>query len=257
MPTITWKGKPSLFTAGVNTVLVEQPNSPKYSFKNNSAVCTRRYKGLHSLCISSMPALGTVGTGDMSGWIVTGVDINREPRQIGELIVEWGVSPNGGASGTGLVLPSDEIGLMPFEINPNVERHPFFNDLTQEEREIVRGWVAAPTVAARTSEAAKIVGKPHQALAQNLAAKLFKGIETYYFAGWTYTWTTYSFSLPSTMDSGSYIDTPGGPLASLLASNTEIDWLREADSLDPGTYPYKKTKTWVGASNGHWDSDLY
>lgn len=251
MPTVVWKGKSSLFTAGVNTTLVEQPDSPQYVL-GEKAVCVRKFKGLHSLCISSAVGRGTLGTGSMSGWMVSKCTINRLPKQIGELVIEYEAFASGsGGPGGSLVLPPDEFDLNPFEINPRIERNPYFNDLDSDMRKKVEIAV----------QSRKSLGSPEydalNALGLILAAKITKGIETYYKVGWTYTWTTYSWDEPASVDGGGYIDSPAGPLSSLLSGASGYDWLRQADVLTNNGSYYKLTQSWMGANDGHWDTDLY
>jgi hypothetical protein len=248
---ISWSGNPSLFTGGVNTVLVEQPDSPIYEFTRTTAKCTRKFRGLHSLCLSDALSPGTVGSGDMSGWIVSKSTINRLPKQIGELVIEYDATAAGGAGGVA-VLPLDEYDLQPFEINPRTEQNPFFNDLTADERADVRRAVDSQDDAVRSTKYAAL-----GTLAKKLADKLIAGRDSFYLAGWTYTWSSYSWDLPDTIDNGGYIAAPGGPLETLIASNSSVTWLRQCDHLEWTGHCYKITRTWLGAPNGHWDTDLY
>jgi len=245
MPAIIWKGKSDLFTAGVNTVLVEQADSPEYVF-GEKVTCVRKFKGLHSLCVSSAISRGAIGTGDMAGFWVTRSLVRRQARQIGELVIEYEAYD----SSSGASLPPDEYGLHPFEVNPKTEQHPLFASLTEAERELVRGWVDAPDPTTRATNKALVTG----ALAQQLGGKLLSGIETYYLAGWTYSWSLYSWSIPTVVDGG-YVETPGGPLNGYLGSG--VDWLRQADDLTFDGSNHKLTRTWLGGPTGQWDADLY
>jgi hypothetical protein len=76
-------------------------------------------------------------------------------------------------------------------------------------------------------------------------------------ASWTYTWTTFSWSLPDVVDNGGYLTSPGGPLETLLASNSDLTWLRECDRLEWVGTCYKLTRTWLGAITGHWPEGIY
>jgi len=250
--TIVWKGKSSLFTAGVNTVLVEAPDSPKYTFAT-PFTCIRKFTGLHSLCIASAPFPRSYGVGSMAGWMIKQSTVDRKPKQIGELTIEYvgagGDSGGGGDPGPGAILPPDEYGLHPFEVNPKLEQHPLFASLDRATRAAVRTAVDSQTSATRDSSYTGL-----STLAKKLADKLLEGKETYYLAGWTYTWSTYSWAIPGLTDGGT-IETPGGPLASYLG--TGVDWLRHADDLDFNGQHHKKTLTWLGGPAGHWDSELY
>ncbi len=245
MPSIVWKGKADLFTGGVNTVLVEQPDSPEYVL-GERVTCVRRYRGLHSLCVSSALAKGTLGSGSMSGYIVTQSVVKRLPKQIGELVISYEAN----ASGSGQQLPPDEYSLKPFEVNPRIESHPAFSTLDEDDQEKVRAWIDAPDPATK----AKLKLLVTDATAQLLGQKRLKGIETYYLAGWTYTWSLYSWTIPTLVDGG-YIETPSGPLSGYLGSG--LDWLRQADDLDYNGTHYKLTRAWLAGPSGHWDADLY
>jgi hypothetical protein len=251
MPTVVWKGKSALFTAGVNTTLVEQPESPNYKFGDRST-CTRTFKGLHSLCLSSAVGRGTIGTGSMSGWVVTSCEVKRESKQIGTLVIEYEATAAGGGGTGALTLPPDEFELVPFEINPRLEQHPNFSAITADERKNVRLAVDSQDDTKLAAAYALLTGD-----AVDLADQLRKGVETYYWAGWTYTWSTYSWDIPSSVSAGGVIETPAGPLASLIATNPGIDWLRQADTLNFDGTKYKLSSVWLGAAGGHFDPDLY
>ena len=247
MPTVTWKGSSSYMTAGVNTTLVEQPNSPTYVFGEKTK-CTRRFKGLHSLCLSSAPAKGALGSGAMTGYYVVQSTVTREPKQVGELVIEYEAY----ASSSGATLPPDEFSLKPFETNPKLERNPFFATLTKDDLDQVRDCIENADPALRLDVYNTLaLSVP---LAADLVDKLLAGQETYYLAGWTYSWSSYSWTIPTVSDGGT-IETPGGPMTGLLG--TGIDWLRQADDLDFDGSKYKLTKTWLGGPDGHWDTDLY
>lgn len=246
MPTVVWKGRSDLFTAGVNTVLVEQPDSPQWVFADRIAA-VQKFRGLHSLALSSRQLKGTAGSGAWTGYRVAKCTVNRMPKQIGELIIEW----EGAGGETGQQLNATTYGLMPSELNPRLERHPYFEDLTEAEREIVRQWVDASTQTARAKAKDQISGA-NAAIMTALGEKLLRGQDAYYLAGWVYTWTTYWWDLP-TIDPGGYITTPGGPLAGLLGSS--LAWLRLADEHDFDGNQHRLTTTYKGVD---WiDSDLY
>jgi hypothetical protein len=247
MPTVIWKGRSDLFTAGVNTTLLEQPDSPQWVY-GDKIRCVKKYRGLHSLCLSSAPYKGTAGSGALAGMVVAQSTVNRLPKQVGELVIEY----VGAGGQTGQQLNPDTFGLMPTEVNPRLENHPLFEDLTDAEREIVRSWVDSSTAGTRAAEKAKLTGQPNEAIALQLGAKLLRGQDSYYLAGWTYTWSTYWWSMP-TFDEGGYIATPGGPLAGLLGSG--LAWLRLADEHDFDGSQHRLTSAWRGVD--FIDTDLY
>jgi hypothetical protein len=97
-----------------------------------------------------------------------------------------------------------------------------------------------------------------------LADWLRQGIETYYLAGFKYTWKHHTFILDtSLLDVGGHIDVAptGGPLAGTMDFGGEqIDWLRLADFPEPvgvNGSCYRISSTWLGGPAGHWDAVLY
>lgn len=249
MPTVVWKGKSSLFTAGVNTTLVEQPDSPKYKFGDRST-CTRKFKGLHSLCLSSAVGQGAVGTGDMSGWVVANCDVERESKQIGTLVIEYEATAAVGG-GPGLVLPVDTASCHPFEINPRVETHPNYQSFDADMFKEVQACANMAIPGERDRLYSALTAEEKQ-----LVDFITRGVETFYLAGVSYTWTSYSWDFPSDYSSGGFIESPAGPIASELA-DLGLSWLRQADDVESlGSY-FRHSRTWMGAPSGHWSPDLY
>jgi hypothetical protein len=117
--------------------------------------------------------------------------------------------------------------------------------------------VQASSVAARAAAKLVMTGDPddpipHLELALKLGNKMLRGTENYYLAGWTYTWTTYWWELP-TVVKGGYTETPVGPLAGHLGDSTA--WLRNADELDYDGTQHRLIRSWRGIDA--WDADLY
>jgi hypothetical protein len=250
MPEIIWKGRSDLFTDGENTTLLEAPDSPQWIF-GDKIRCIRKYRGLHSLCFASAPFKGTAGSGAMAGLVVAQSTVNRMPKQVGELVIEW----HGAGEQTGQQLTPDTYGLMPTEVNPSLQSHPYFSTLTESHVSLVNAWVSASTALARSESKAKVLAiTPTETknLAVKLGEKMIRGQDSYYLAGWTYTWTSYWWTLPTVNDGGS-IETPGGPLAGLLGSS--LAWLRLADEHDFDGTQHRLTRAWRGVDA--IDSDLY
>jgi hypothetical protein len=260
---LVWKGKASLFTGDVNTVLVEDADSPQYNF-GEKITCTRKYSGLHSLCLASAlykgisgipanlpPAYGGL---DMTGWYVAKSTVNKRDKQIGHLIVEW-EGPSYGFGSYPETTKPDTWSLTPTDINPRIELHTRYAAFTKEERAAIRAWVDAPNEEDRDEALASlpaVVNSARLSMAYELGEKILSGQDSYYIAGWTYTWTSYYWAIPAVSDGGR-IETPTGPMAGLLG--TGLVWLRKADEADFDGTIYKLTRTWLGADK--WDTDLY
>jgi hypothetical protein len=238
---VTWKP--------VAPGLVEQANSPQLEYTGNSARRTRSFKGLHSLCLTSIPYPGTIGTAADAGWVVESSSVAREKGDIGILTVVWIPAPFV-IIGT-IPLPPDEAGIAPTALNPKIERHPRYNSLTPQQLQNVQDALAAGA-GGDTSKA--YLDLP--ARGQELYTKISQGWETFYLAGMTYSWAKYYYSLPA-LSLGSYPETPGGPLAPYLRN---MSCLRAADSLVWAQYCWKLTRTWLAMPNlpgTCWDPQLY
>jgi hypothetical protein len=227
---------------------------------------TRIYKGTYVLCVQSQPARGTFGTGALAGWVVNQSTVTQERGTIGKLSIEWEA---GGAYATS-PLPIGEPHLEPQELYPKIERNAYFQGSS--------GISGAPTtpIAYTTiqlaynalynsqqagSSAAWQAGSNlsgDQLLHFNeLLAKLQQGEETYYLAGWRYSYELFSYTFP-TIFRGAFIQQPGGPFSNVLPAGTS--WLRLADNVVPAGVNgsmWKLTLNYVGGPNGHWDPDIY
>lgn len=257
---------------GPTNALVMAPTSPKLQYTDRVRA-TDIYMGAQSVCVANMLARGTFGTGFRTGWVVNQCTVDTQRGTIGTLTYEWEA---GGSSAT-QPLPIGTPSLKPQELYPKIERNGIFAGIDATTISIVYNALYLATNAqgqvlgGDQFLTAKIInggpdGQGHYtsgtaatqlALAQNLLSKMMIGEETYYLAGWRYTYEVYSYTAP-TVGPGGIIGTPGGPYAGILPGN--VSWLRLADDLDPaGVHGsmYKLNVTWLGGPNGHWDSDIY
>ena len=85
--------------------------------------------------------------------------------------------------------------------------------------------------------------------------KLIRGTENFYLAGFRYSWTRAYWSIAGTINLGGYIESPGGPLTGMFPAG--ISWLRQADDVKFTGQHFRYTVSWLGAPDGHWDTDLY
>lgn len=229
MSTPTW--------IGPDDELIEQPNSPKYQF-GEKCVAVRTYRGPFDLCVASALARGTIGTDDMAGFQVASSEVTKEPRGIGQLVITWEAY----SSSSGQSLPPDQYGVEPFEINPDLKKHPRYESLTDAEiQEVDDVFNKAST-------------EELDGLSAELLAKLLRGQTSYYLVGFRYTWTKAFWSISGTVDGGGYVEAPGGPLSGIFPT---MAWLRQADHVQFTGQYFLVTKSWVGAPTGHWDEDLY
>lgn len=233
-----------------------------------------------SLCYASQPPRGAFGTSNFNsiginrtGWVVNQSTVSNQRGGIGKLTIEWEA---GGAYAT-MALPVGNFSLKPQELYPKIERAGCFAGITAMTLNIVYNAVYSATNSsgnmlggesllttqiADTKNGYNSTTAPVQlALAQKLLGKLLKGEETFYLAGWRYTYEEFSYTRP-TVSNGGIIGTPGGPLAGGLPSG--VAWLRLADDLDPAGVAgsmYKLNVNWLGGpvfgGVGYWDTDVY
>ena len=250
---------------GPTNALVLAPESGGVSLTDRIR-STDVYMGTYALCASNLLARGTFGSGGRAGWVVNQCSLQSLRAGIGKLTIEWEA---GGTSATN-PLPVGNCSLKSQELYPKVERNAYFQGTS--------GITGAPTTpidyktiqlaynalyAATQNGSASAKGAGDKLTGDQLKhfnklfSKLMAGEETYYLAGWRYTYDTYSYTLPSAFR-GAVVQTPSGPLSSVLPSG--VDWLRLADDVDPAGVAgsmWKRTWNYLGGPNGHWDVELY
>jgi len=151
--------------------------------------------------------------------------------------------------------PPDEFSVTPFEITPAIERNGYFSALTQDDLKKARGTFNAASAIGQTSIVNAIDGTTNKVLTKALVNKWLKGEETFYLAGLKFQHTLYSFVAPSA-SLGGIIQFPFGAFAGYVSS-AGMSWLRQSDEVIWSNGVWKLTRTWLGAPNGHWDTDLY
>lgn len=254
MSLLVWKGP----TNG----LVMTPDSPKFVYTDRVRV-TDIYMGPQSLCAANMLPRGTFGSGFRGGWVVNQCTMDTMRGTIGKLTFEW----EAGGGGATQPLPVGSFSLKPQELYPKIERAACFAGITYATVNAAYLALNSATnsggtqIATSTALAGWVTDPTQLTLANNLVAKLLMGEDTFYLAGWRYTYEVYSYS-PPYISRGGVPGTPGGPLAGALPSG--VSWLRLADDCDPAGVAgsmYKLTVTWLGGpvygGVGYWDSDVY
>lgn len=257
--------------------MVQAPNSPKLSMTDRTRV-TVVYMGKQTVCAANMLSRGTFGTGAFAGYVVNQCSCENARGDIGTLTIDWEA---GGSSAT-QPLPIGSFSCKPQELYPKIERAIYFFGLNPDMLNAVKNALdgACDTsgnripsqsilnkAAGLTQSSAGVWSTPttdqqnQLTLANKLLTKWKSGEETFYLAGWRYTYEVYSYTAP-TINRGGLPGTPGGPLAAELPAN--VSWLRLADDLDPAGVPgsaYKLTVTWLGGpiynGTGYWDTDIY
>lgn len=247
---------------GPTTTLVAAPNSPKISFTDRARE-TVVYMGPQSVCVANIIARGTLGSGAFSGFICNQCTVDSSKGNVGTLTIDW----EAGGSACGLALPSGSYSLKPQELYPKIERAACFQGITAATINAAYNYIysalnsSGSQIVSATSLSTWVTDPTQLTLANNLVAKLLKGEETFYLAGWRYTYEVFSYTAP-TINRGGVPGTPGGPLYGNLPSG--VSWLRLADDLEPSGAPgsmYKLTVTWLGGpiygGTGYWDTDVY
>jgi hypothetical protein len=126
--------------------------------------------------------------------------------------------------------------------------------------------------------------------ALEIIQKYWRGEETPYVVGYQITWSSFYFR-PPYLNPGGYIEDPiyeaspllpdyfwspdfpptsatvfdllddvnpqGYSTSGLPGGGVSISWLRKADELDYERTWFKVTRTWIGSTLGHWDTELY
>jgi hypothetical protein len=253
MSLIIWRGTTLLF-AGSDTGQFVASDRIRF---------TDTLFGPINLCYSSMPPRGAFGTVnfngigiDRSGWVCNQASVTNQRAGIGKMTIEWEA---GGAYATA-ALPVGTFSMKPQELYPKIERNPFFSGITYQTIQQVYSALYAQTQTGGSTAYNAIQNNtnPTQvALGNALLNKLLNGEETYYLAGWRYTYESFSYSRPSPAIGGD-VETPGGPMNGALPSN--VSWLRLADDVDPAGVNgsmYRRSLTYLGGPSGHWDLDIY
>jgi hypothetical protein len=214
------------------------------------------YRGPYIAAYDGLLARGTFGTAARLGWVVTSSKVESEKGGVGKLTINW----EAGGTYAWPPLPCDEFTLAALELYPSIERAGYFNGITAVTAALAKACGTGSTAMARAAayDQITLISDPtQQALGLSLAAKYSRGEETFYLAGWRYVWTSYSYSLPSTT-LGAMIQAPLGPLYGYFSGS--ISFLRLADDLQSAGVNgscFKVSRTWLGAPDGYWDSDIY
>ncbi len=237
MATPTWKGP--------TDQLVEANNSPTYELSER-VIKTRIYHGLYSYCESLLPdySRGTIGTGSESGYLVSRTTLAKLRGNIGQMTIQWEAS----SDSSGQTLPSDEVAVIPDNLNPRLEAHPNYAVLDDVDMQNVENALRANTRQERLVTDAFLTAE-----GLDLVTRIRRGNESFYLAAFRYSWVTHSWTIPSSTRGG-FVESPGGPLASYFTGT--ISWLREADALQYQSGIWRRTRTWLGGPAGHFDPDL-
>jgi hypothetical protein len=242
-----WKGP-------VNS-LVEAPDSPTLSTSLGGPSKTRSYFGTHAMALAGLLSPGTIGTGDMAGWLVISSTVTRQRGGIGKLVNVFGAGGSNGAA-SGQALPPDKMRITPFEINPALEKNKRYQSggtypLTDADFSTIE----------RALKAYENPGSPAISLTTgqtDLFKKKKRGQTNFYLSGFYYTWTRSYWWMTGAVNLGGYIETPSGPLATFLPSATA---LRTADDLQWDGTKFEYTCRWVifptAAATLQLDPDLY
>ena len=223
-----------------------------------------------ALCYGIQPPRGAFGTNSFNGmainragWVVNQSTVNYMRGAIGKLVIEW----EAGGAQAYMALPTPDFSLEPQELYPKIERAGCFVGITYATLNAVYNCLYLATNASgaqlitSTSLDSYVTDPTQNSLAHNLLSKLLKGEETFYLAGWKYSYFFYSYTMP-TLSAGGVIRTPGGPLAGNLPAG--VAWLRLADKTEPAGVNgsmYKTTVSYIGGPTmggvNYWDSDVY
>ncbi len=153
------------------------------------------------------------------------------------------------------VMPPDDFALEPAEINPPIERNPYFAALTQNDLDLAHHAFKSATADGKITIDGAIAASPNKVLIVSLVQKWLRGEKTYYLASYKFKHTLHTFNAPDAHPGG-VIQQPFGAFAGYVAGSG-LHWLRQADNVEWTNGLWKLTRTWYGAPSGHWDPDLY
>lgn len=227
--------------------LVEDAASGEYSFADTQTF-TQIYNGRYADCVAGAVPKGTVGSGATAGYIVQSCKVTKAGGERGRLMIVWE-----GYGGGGGVLPEDEFGLDPQDLNPATEKHTTFNSVTPEQF----AWVT--TAIFNAEETSATAARDRIIAAGGQVKKLYdvmkRGNTNFYKPCFTYYWIQHFTSQPS-FNTGGYTETPGGPLGSTI-SGLGLSCLREADKIEYSGGIWRRTRTWRCVADSYWDPILY
>lgn len=255
--------------------LIEQPTSRAIK-SDGKLTHTRIYVAAYSVCATAVKLQNTLGSGDLTGYIVQSSTLTPQRGEWATLTDVWvSVDPET------TPLPLDTFSLQSQDLNPSVEKNiafaacaadtarynasgatgvtPDHKTLIQWAREAGFGTDASSNIAWNA-----LVGfstspggaKFDQALV--LADLLRRGVQNFYKASFVYTWER-SFVAEPEISVGGFIETPGGPLADAIAA-LGLVCVRQADDLQNDGQFYRLSNRWICAQDDNdtfWEPVLY
>jgi hypothetical protein len=187
-------------------------------------------------------------------WIIENAKIRSGRGAVWTITITW--------QSIGGYLPPDEWNNKAEDLRPHLERHPIFASLQASDFAMVRLAFQAATVSGRQTALNQLQATSNPTLATQLFNKLLQGMEEYYLAGSRYTWSSYYLpgDVPTLSPGGVQYTSVGGPSGYVLPPG--YTWLRYADDDGQANYGplggiVKLTRTFIGAPNGVWDTDIY
>ena len=142
--------------------------------------------------------------------------------------------------------PPDEFDIESVELNPALDKHPRYKDLTYQMRLLVKNaniadnpdYVRVYEATINTITGSLSGSALQQKEAQELLYKKHKGIDSFYLSGYKITWSSY-FWKPQILNPGAYIEDPvqqGGLPAYFWSTTGEV-------SADPAQNIFSQTAT--------------
>lgn len=227
--------------------LIEQPDSRRRENGDNNTE-VRIYVAEYEVCKAAQKARNTVGTGDLTGYLIRSSVVEPIRGLAARLIDTW-VAGGDDADPETNPLPADEVSVVATNQAPSIERHPKYISLTPDVLKLVDDACKAPNAPTRAQVYAQL-----NATAKELVDLIMGGHQTFYLATLRYTWSTHYYSAPNSYRGG-WVEAPGGPLAGYFVGS--ISWLREADDLQQQDGIWRLTRNWLGGSHGNWSNKIY
>ncbi len=276
-----------------DSYLEELPDSPTIERgEQNTCVHTYRCDPVTAQSIVEFTSRGDL-QGDSSGnvWKVLGVRMSLSKGNSASVTIT-------SECVLGLDTPPDEFTIDVIEFNPALQKHPRYSPITLKNKYLIqrlqnKGDILALSDFSNIIDSAATSGTVEGLAMGELIAKLRKGIDSFYLAGFRINYSVYS-NFPQLLNPGGYVEDPvesaiipyyftsddqtpagqsifdfGDDYLMLYANG--LAYLRLCDSQTYQRTWFKKTMSWIAAPGGGtqdiggesfdwlsiWDADIY
>lgn len=232
-----------------DAALIEQPDSPKWTFGESITAVRTFLASSHSVALSAAPMRGAQGTGEFAGLRVRESVVTKVRGGQGSLTITFESQP-GAVPGQGSQLPADELEIVNEKIEQDLRKHPRYAALGQAMFSYINTLLEVKFDDPSVPEAQNQVFSNE--LAYELFLKLQRGATHYALYVPVYRWIVYSWTPFLDLEVGGFIETP---INDVLPPPGGYQWLREGDRTHHNGAAWVKEMKWLGAPE--WDADIY